>query len=371
MKTLKKIINIFIFFTIAFIVLNILLGYFWSLRTKYKFNNYKPYSDEVLQVLNLNEKESLILYLETWQTDRMYEYEQFTGLVESPRKDFSYVNFSKINGRKIKNGDVCNISFFFYGGETTFGYNVTDEQTFASFFKDILNIKFPNKNYCVFNFGRGNYFSTQENILFQQHILKKKFKPGDFVFFIDGANEDGNKDILNTKFLEYIYIVFHQKYWDLYRHTLPMFLSTLPVVQLSKKVKKNFNLQKINKNKNFQKQILIKNENGEEMLQVLQDNISIRNSVCEKFILNCYTFLQPFAGVHGIYSENYPNDLIEIQNKKYLILKKTKNIIDISSSLNNDKELSYVDNTNYSPPANKSIAKYIYQIIEKKIETAN
>ena len=185
------------------------------------------------------------------------------------------------------------------------------------------------------------------------------------------SSYNGNKDILNTKFLEYIYIVFHQKYWNLYKNTLPMFLFTLPVVQLSKKVKKNFNLQKINKNKNFQKQILIKNENGEEMLQVLQDNISIRNSVCEKFILNCYTFLQPFAGVHGIYSENYSNDLIEIQSKKYLILKKTKNIIDISSSLNNDKELSYVDNTNYSPPANKSIAKYIYQIIEEKIETAN
>ena len=101
---------------------------------------------------------------------------------------------------KLKMEMCVILIIFFYGGETTFGYNVTDEQTFASFFKDILNIKFPNKNYCVFNFGRGNYFSTQENILFQQHVLKKKFKPGDFVFFIDGANEDGNKDLLNTKF---------------------------------------------------------------------------------------------------------------------------------------------------------------------------
>ena len=57
MKTFKKIINFFIYTVIAFIVLNILLGYFWSLRTKYKFSNYKPYSDEVLKVLKLNEKE--------------------------------------------------------------------------------------------------------------------------------------------------------------------------------------------------------------------------------------------------------------------------------------------------------------------------
>ena len=52
-------------------------------------------------------------------------------------------------------------------------------------------------------------------------------------------------------------------------------------------------------------------------------------------------------------------------------MKTFKKIIDISSSLNNDKKLSYVDNTNYSPPVNKSIAKYIYRIIEEKIETAN
>ena len=51
---------------------------------------------------------------------------------------------------KLKMEMYVILVFFFYGGETTFGYNVTDEQTFASFFKDILNIKFPNKNYCVF-----------------------------------------------------------------------------------------------------------------------------------------------------------------------------------------------------------------------------
>ncbi len=116
MKTFNKIINFFIYTFIAFIILNILLGYFWPLKIKYKLNNYKHYSDEVLQVLNLNEKEGLILYLETWQKKRLYEYEQFTGLIESPRKDFKYVNVSKTNGRKIKNGDVCNVNFFLWRG---------------------------------------------------------------------------------------------------------------------------------------------------------------------------------------------------------------------------------------------------------------
>ena len=365
MKTLKKITNIFIFITIAFIVLNILLGYVWSLKTKYKFKNYKPYSNEVLRILNLNEKEGLILYLETWQKKRLYEYEQFTGLIESPRKDFKYVNVSKTNGRKIKNGDVCNVNFFFYGGEATFGYNVTDEQTFSSYFKDELNNKFPNKNLCVFNFGRGSYFSTQENVLFLQHLLKKKFKSGDFVFFVDGMNEGGNKNILNTQFLEEIYIVFHQKYWNLYKYTFPIFLETLPVVQFINKI------QKKNKSINLQQKNFPESKNNEELFQVFQDNIDVRTGICKKFELNCYTFLQPFAGIHGMFLKADEKNFFEIQNKKYRILKKAKNVIDISPSLNNEKELSYVDNANYSPPANKSIAKFIYHFIEEKIQIEN
>ena len=35
------------------------------------------------------------------------------------------------------------------------------------------------------------------------------------------------------------------------------------------------------------------------------------------------------------------------------------------------KELSYVDTSNYSPPAKKSIAQYIYQVIEEKIKSIN
>jgi hypothetical protein len=343
------------------------LGYFWPLKIKYKLNNYKHYSDEVLQVLNLNEKEGLILYLETWQTDRMYEYEQFTGLIESPRKDFNYVNFSKKNGRKINNGDACNISFFFYGGETTFGYNVTDEQTFASFFKDILDIEFPENNYCVYNFGRGSYFSTQENILFQQHLLKKRFESGDFIFFIDGVNEGGNKDVLGTSFLKHIYISFHQKYWNLYKHAFPIFVSTLPIVQV---VELFFKFRKDSQRQD----ILEDTNNDEELLRVFQNNVDIRIGICKKFALNCYSFLQPFSGLHGLNLKKISKNIViednekKINQKKYLILKKTKNIFDITASLDNEKELSYVDKVNYSPPANKSIAKYIFQIIEENLK---
>ena len=46
---------------------------------------------------------------------------------------------------------------------------------------------------CIKNFGRGSYFSTQENILFQKHILEEKIKYGDIIIFLDGINENGNR----------------------------------------------------------------------------------------------------------------------------------------------------------------------------------
>ena len=53
---------------------------------------------------------------------------------------------------------------------------------------------------------------------------------------------------------------------------------------------------------------------------------------------------------------------------KFELIKDTNGIIDISNSLLNEKELSYVDGVHYSPVANKKIAFYINNIINKYYE---
>ena len=64
--------------------------------------------------------------------------------------------------------------FFVYGGSTTWGYNVADYQTIPSYLqKELINNGY--NDYCVYNFGGGSYFSTQENIRFQKHLLNQKF----------------------------------------------------------------------------------------------------------------------------------------------------------------------------------------------------
>ena len=53
--------------------------------------------------------------------------------------------------------------------------------------------------------------------------------------------------------------------------------------------------------------------------------------------------------------------------KKFEILSQTKNIINISDSLDNNSFLSYVDSVHYSPSANEKISERIYFIISDKL----
>ena len=390
MRLFQKISNIIIITIIFFLVLNILVAISWKIRTNLKFKNLKPYTNVVLDILDLNEKEGLILYLETW-INREYTYDQYTEYAENQTPEQKYVNISERYGRRILNNKNCERFFYFYGGSTTFGYNVTDYQTFPSYFKEILSNNHSSKNYCVYNFGRAGYASSQENILFQKHLLRNRFKAGDFIFFVDGVNEGGNRDGINTKFLYDTQKMSDQKYWDMYKAGFKMFFHSIPVIQLIHRLQHrkltnpdNGSLQKGTQCEPLEELIKIKGLLTclplEDILNVYQTNVNIRIGICKKFNLNCYSLLQPLSAVHGNYFKVYEkmrtietgmlkldSTYIKKMKERHSQFQSVENIIDISSSLDNETELSYVDRSHYSPPANKAIAKYIYQIVKDKI----
>ena len=121
--------------------------------------------------------------------------------------------------------------------------------------------------------------------------------------------------------------------------------------------------------------------------------IKFRENLCNFYGVDCFTFLQPFGGVHGnIYpvSQDFQNDMLN----KYNLLKKisTENIlykdtwfklildenkkteieinkkisvVDISNVFNFDEQIHYVDNLHYSNYANKLIADEIYRFFNE------
>ena len=83
--------------------------------------------------------------------------------------------------------DKSNYNIFFFGGSTAFQPGPAWTSV-ASYLQDILNEKQKlTEKVFVYNFGRSGYFTTQEQILFQE-LLKSNYIP-DAVVFFDGLND--------------------------------------------------------------------------------------------------------------------------------------------------------------------------------------
>jgi len=124
---------------------------------------------------------------ETWS--RGFKYEAYTQFTERAYEG-KFVNVSEAGIRS--NGtfqkwppDQNNVNIFVFGGSTTFGYGVSDNETIPSRLQYYLS-KF-NKNIVVYNFGRGFYYSTQEKILLE--LLISQNHGCDIAIFVDGLNE--------------------------------------------------------------------------------------------------------------------------------------------------------------------------------------
>jgi hypothetical protein len=128
------------------------------------------------------------LLRESWS--RPVIYEAFTQFKERSYSG-EYVNVSEEGFRLIKNQgswppDPKYFNIFVFGGSTTFGYGVADDQTVASYLQEEFAVQLSS-DIRVYNFGRGFYYSTQERILFEQ-LLTSGFIP-DAAIFIDGMND--------------------------------------------------------------------------------------------------------------------------------------------------------------------------------------
>lgn len=125
---------------------------------------------------------------ETWS--RPYVYEPFTQFKERPFQG-RFVNVDE-NGFRVTpdqgpwppSSDSLNI--FVFGGSTTFGYGVSDDETVPAVIERDLRLEIGDR-INVYNFGRGHYYSTQERVLFFQ-LIAAGHRP-DLVIFIDGLND--------------------------------------------------------------------------------------------------------------------------------------------------------------------------------------
>jgi hypothetical protein len=366
---MKKIFLFISFLLGLFFLINILLGLIWFpwdrlLSEKIYRNNRYP--KEILNNLEIDYRKSGKFYNEMWAYN-FFEFQDYIGYIESKKENQEFVNFSFEKGRKINNPETCKKKIYFYGSSTTFGYQVKDDQTIPFYFLKLLNTNFINNNYCVYNFGAGEYNSSRENSLFLLHIINNKISKNDIIIFLDGAGEmlpsnfsneikklfDGTQNTLGNK------IIITSEY----------FFKSLPLVIFYNKID-----SMLEKNNNFINPNELKIKNViEKSTEIFLKNIQVREAICEKFGLSCYTFLEPYSYAQKEFTNKFTtNSSKEIYYGKNFIsaydeYKKIKTIIDISEILSNSNIIiKYIDDFHYSPNANQLIAKTILDKIEKK-----
>jgi hypothetical protein len=129
--------------------------------------------------------------LVTETAHRHPSWEPFTGFRERTFHG-KYVNVDAAGFRLSKNQapwppDPQRMNVFVFGGSTTFGYGLPDDETIASNLGECALMNGSHGRIAVYNFGREGYLSTQELILFQQ-LIKAGFVP-QVAVFIDGMND--------------------------------------------------------------------------------------------------------------------------------------------------------------------------------------
>jgi len=176
---------------LLFILLNLALGVFFYLRDKSRSVLVLRYPKAYLAQVypHMREKEWRALLTETWH--RPWVSESFAHFKEGPSRG-KYVNVSDNGFRMNKrqgpwppNPRAFNI--FFFGGSTTFGFGVRDDETIPSVLQDLLSHQVCASPVYVYNFGHAAYYSSQEQILFAR-LLVGGFTPQLAIFF-DGINE--------------------------------------------------------------------------------------------------------------------------------------------------------------------------------------
>ena len=354
MKFIKKYILLLIF---IFFILNLITLILWKGIYNFTLSKKDIYSEIVSKEIGITDKEELDFYKEFW-IKRKFKYIKYIGELEKETDEQKYLNITKKKGRYNGINNNCNQKILFYGSSSLFGYNVKDDQTIPFYFKEYLEKN--NNKYCVYNYGSASHFSTHENIFFQNQFINKIISKNDILIFIDGTAENGNHTSKVDLTLEKLFGYTHQSIIDKYKFTIPLTFETFPIFQIFKLTDQKQNLD-------------LDNTRFEEIKFVFQSNIEMRNTLCKKLNLKCFTFLQPLPLISGKDIKSHLNIVsYETQKKywqeKYNILKNTKDILDLNGILKNNKEISFVDPIHYSPSASKIIAQNILSKVEKYLD---
>jgi len=219
---------------IAIVALNVFLYAAFLLKARPVQQNVveQKYGSLLLRVYPELDASSINQLLnETW--NRRFIYDPYVQFKEAPFRG-KFVNVIEAGFRVSENqgpwpppSDA--VIVFVFGGSTTFGYGLPDNETLASYLQDSLARRIPRQVH-IYNFASGSYQSSQERILFQE-LLVRGLRPN-MAIFIDGLNDFAFRDVpAYTELLQRIFKPDHPPSW---RDGVPLLVQDWPMARFAR-----------------------------------------------------------------------------------------------------------------------------------------
>lgn len=255
----------------------------------------------------------------------------------------------RANGTTPRQISAIESAVWFFGGSTTFGYGVADGETIPAQLEKMMGQP-------VVNFGVGNFYSAQENLLFTQY-LRIGYRPSMVIFF-DGINEACDIEDYQAE-MGLLFAKAQKGYtWDLDEFGKPMIYA---YDRISKKVGRltgggaaSVQIRDLNCEGSGRRNAL-----GTLHARILAE----RKTLCHLYEIVCKTFVQPFSGLHGRQDDASFQD-IDREEMRQLFAALEPNwrragATFVTNALDSHDRHAYIDHEHYSAAASELIARAI------------
>jgi hypothetical protein len=278
-----------------------------------------------------------------------FRYEPVMGLLQQATTS-KFVNVDahgiRANGAVPRDIAAIQDAIWMLGGSTTFGFGVADHETIPAQLEVVM--KRP-----VVNFGVSNFSSKEENLLFNKY-LQIGYRPA-MAMFLDGINESCESDLYQRELRILVDRAQEGYSWEFGK----------PVVYLGSGIARHLHqLLGLSKPREPQQMTCVTDGRQNELRTMLARTLAERDALCRLYRIECRTFVQPFAGVHGRHDDAAFLASIDANDLRNLFhhlepVWRAAEVTFITDALDGYDRHAWVDEVHYSAAASRRIAEAI------------